>query len=215
MRLVNYKNTFPKIGSDESGKGDFIGPLITVAIYLENNDIKDLNFVKDSKKLSDTFIKKNIKTLLNIKHKVIKINPKKYNQLYSKFENINKILGWAHATAIKNLIEQGLNPKIIIIDKFGPENRVLYNIKDEKLKNKIVFFNKAEEDTSVAAASMLARYYFVKEMEKLSEIAGFKLPFGASSTVDNAVKELLKRIDKKELQNFVKLHFSNIKRVLN
>ncbi len=215
MNLIDLKDIFPKIGCDESGKGDFIGPLVAVALYLNEKDIENSDFIRDSKKLSDGFITKNIKKLLKLKHSVVKISPSKYNELYSKFRNINKILGWAHATAINNLIKKGSEPKIIIIDKFGPEFRVLNNIKNDDLKKRIFFFNKAEYDKSVAAASMLARYYFIKEMDVLSKKAGVKLPYGASSRVDSVVKDLINRVGKDNLKDFVKLHFKNFKKILN
>jgi len=215
LNLIDFKNVYPRIGCDESGKGDFIGPLVAVALYLNEKDNENSDFIRDSKKLSDSFIMNNIKKLLVLEHSVVKINPFKYNELYLKFKNINKILGWAHATAINNLIKKKLEPKVIIVDKFGPEFRVLNNIKNDDLKKRIFFFNKAEQDKGVAAASMLARYYFIKEMDILSKKAGIKLPYGASSRVDNVVKELINKVGKDNLKNFVKLHFKNLKKILD
>ena len=207
-------NTFPKIGSDEVGKGDFFGPLIVCAVYIETPELlEDLN-AKDSKSISDSRVKSLGPQLIRRSlFSLVKISPEKYNELYSRFKNINVILGWAHAQAIKNVLEKQKNPKIILIDKFGPEFRVLKHFDDSGISEKMVFLNRAEQDIAVATASVIARYTFLMEMGKLSAECGRKLPLGAGDRVDSAARELAGKIGFQNLSKYVKVHFKNYLRL--
>jgi len=201
---------FPKIGTDEVGKGDFFGPLVVSAVFLENpGETADIR-VLDSKAMSDSSIRTQAPRLMrSLKHSVVKILPTKYNQLHDRFHNINLILGWAHAQAIKNLIGEGVRPELIIIDKFGPPSRVLQHFSGSGIKDQIHFFTRAERDKAVACASMISRMVFLGEMAKLSDQAGFPIPLGAGPLVDQAARRLAARIGLENFGSFVKLHFRN------
>jgi len=206
---------FPKIGGDEVGKGDFFGPLVVCAVYLEGPDSVPRE-VRDSKSVSEHRIRTQAPALLQAlsrAHAVVKISPAKYNELYAKFKNINAILGWAHARAVKNLLETGLDPRVILIDRFGPEFRVTRHFDDPGWVEKMVFLPRAEEDPAVAVASVIARYTFLKEMERLSRSAAMNLPLGAGEGVDAAARVLAKRVGPSGMAAFAKVHFKNFQRI--
>ena len=205
---------FPKIGSDEVGKGDFFGPLIVCAVYVENPEqMEDLN-ARDSKSISDYRVKLMAPQLMrHFLYSLVKISPEKYNELYTRFKNINVILGWAHAQAVKNLLEKKVKPKVILVDKFGPEFRVLKHFDDKSIHEKTVFLTNAEMDLAVASASIIARNVFLNEIHKLKEEAGLDIPLGASRMVDAAARKLSQKIGRANLSRFVKTHFKNYSRL--
>jgi ribonuclease HIII len=151
------------IGSDESGKGDFFGPLVTAAVYVNrDNQSEFLKIgVRDSKDMTDMqiyYAAKKIKKVLQDSFEIIVINPVKYNELYSKFRNMNEILAWSHSKAIENLAKK-CNCKEVIIDQFSSKiERV--NQKLLHLNLRIMHSPKAERFLGVAAASILARDKF-------------------------------------------------------
>jgi ribonuclease HIII len=212
--INDVSDCFPRIGSDEVGKGDFFGPLVVCSVFLENpSQIADIT-ARDSKSLSDSRISRLAPQLIKkVKYSIVKISPLKYNELYGKFRNINVILGWAHAQAIKNLLSENLEPKVILVDKFGPEFRVLKHFDDEPLQKKMVFSPNAEADAAVAAASIIARYTFLNEIKKLSEDCGINIPLGAGPQVDELAKKLAQKIGLKNLSQYVKTHFKNYSRL--
>jgi ribonuclease HIII len=203
------------IGSDESGKGDFFGPLVTAAVFV-NKELKGKLVklgVRDSKELSDyqiDNIAREIKKLLNDNFEIVIISPVKYNELYDKFGNLNKLLNWSHSKAIENLL-QNINCKEVITDKFSKDE---LNITTSSAGNNINFVQtpKAERYTAVAAASILARnslnIWFASQKKK-----GFNLPKGASQIVEETAKVIVKNKGKDELKNFAKMHFKTSKRV--
>jgi len=210
LTFTQAASRFPKIGTDEVGKGDFFGPLVVSAVFMKNPEMTGDLRILDSKSLSDSAIRANAPLLMQIlKHSVVKILPSKYNQLYERFHNINLILGWAHAQAIKNLLDEGVRPELILIDKFGPPSRVLHHFHGDEPKGRILFFTHAEKDKAVACASMISRLVFLNEMEKLSHQAGIAIPLGAGPLVDQAAQKLAARLGVENLGMFVKLHFRN------
>ncbi|HLD49125.1 MAG TPA: ribonuclease HIII [archaeon] len=206
-----------RIGTDESGKGDYFGYLVVAAVFVDDKTeekLKEMK-VKDSKMMLDSVILKIATEIKKIcKYEIVKISPEKYNSLQKKFKNLNKILAWAHSRAIENLLEKiKETPEEIIIDKFGDEkymkNAMMENGKKIKLVQKI----RAESDMAVAAASILARAEFLKTLRQLSLMVGYKLPKGATHT-EEAAKELVKKYGPEVLEGIAKLHFKTTKKVL-
>ena len=207
-------NIYPKIGSDEVGKGDFFGPLVVCAVFMESIGQVEGLAIRDSKTISDSRARVLTPQLMRrLIHSSVKISPEKYNELYRRFKNINVILGWAHAQAIRNLLQKKLNPSVILIDKFGPEFRVLKHLDDTCIREKTFFSTHAEKDAAVAAASVIARGIFLDEIRNLSRQAEMEIPLGAGQGVDGAARKLSEKIGKPELRRFVKIHFKNFSRL--
>jgi len=200
-------------GTDESGKGDFFGPLVCAAVFV-NPDIKVEMLklgVQDSKNLSDYSINniaRKMFPILGDKYSIVKIFPQKYNELYPRFRNLNDMLSWLHSKAIKELSER-VDFKSVIIDKFIPKGMP---IPTELLVKGINFLQetKAEKYTAVAAASILARFTFNKWFYNMNE-AGFDLPKGASNQVTQKAKEIKAVFGKEKLNEIAKVHFKTYK----
>lgn len=195
------------IGTDESGKGDYFGPLIIASVLVDEKNQKlfeDLE-LKDSKKLTDEKISKlAVQIKNNSTFAVVTITPAKYNELYKKFNNLNKMLAWGHARAIENILEKTSCPNAIS-DKFGNESLIKNALLKSGREINLVQQVRAERDLAVAAASIVARDEFVKRIAKLSQEYGLNLPKGAS---DRVVEQA--RIAKNRnipLENIAKLHF--------
>jgi ribonuclease HIII len=205
------------IGTDESGKGDYFGPLVIAAVYTNTSLSKKLLSVgvKDSKELNDQSIfsiANKIRRLKDCKYDVILISPEKYNYLYNKFGNLNKLLGWAHAKAIENVLSRQLAPEVIS-DKFGNE-KYIHDSLQEKGKNiKLHQVTKAERYTAVAAASILARASFAKWFIEINKTMNINLPKGASDKVEQKAREIKAQLGESELNKFAKLHFKTTKRL--
>lgn len=200
---------FPHIGVDESGKGDFFGPLIIAGCYLDEKQaifLKEKG-IKDSKKLDD----KKILTLADIIKEnsifeIVIIGNKKYNELYSKFKNLNSLLAWGHSTVIENLLNK-TNAKIAISDKFADERVILNALKQKGKTIQVIQQTKAEADCAVAAASILARCEFVKRISKLNEEYEMNFPKGAGGNVLIQGKKFKEKFGIEELKNVSKTHF--------
>lgn len=206
----------PRIGIDESGKGDFFGALCIAGVYGEGKEIQKLKSlgIKDSKQLSDKqilTIAKKIKA--DFAHHVIKINPKKYNELYAQFKNLNSLLAWGHATTIEQLVQKtGCNT--VIIDQFANERVVLTALMRKKMEIKLTQRHRAEEDIIVAAASILARQTFLDSLESLSKEYELKLPKGASAATIAAGKAFVRKYGREALSSVAKVHFKTTESVL-
>ncbi|MBI5274698.1 MAG: ribonuclease HIII [Chlamydiales bacterium] len=211
-----YVDTTPRIGSDEAGKGDFFGPLCVCSLFCDEAGIKQLVQlgVKDSKTLSDNKIiqlAKEIKKIAQFDR--ICISPRKYNELYEKFNNLNHLLAWAHAKAIEN-VHLKTNCFKVIVDKFASPLLIETNMKKKSLSLDITQIVKAESDVVVAAASILAREGFVLAMDKLSQDYDMTIPKGASSQVIEAGKLFVKRFGRERLPEVAKMHFKTSTEVL-
>jgi len=203
------------IGTDESGKGDYFGPLVVAGVLVNEQNLKQLSElgIQDSKKMADSTIQKvapKIKQVANFS--VVIINPAKYNELYSKFKNLNTLLAWGHARAIENILEK--TPcEYALSDKFGNEslikNALMKNGRSITLEQR----TKAEDDLAVAAASVLARDEFVNRIKKFSLEYGLNLPKGASEEVLKQARLFVSKYGIEKLGNVAKLHFKTTDKV--
>ena len=217
----NDKTSFTEpeiyIGTDESGKGDYFGPLVIAAVYSDPSISKKLKEigVRDSKELTDqsiSIIASKIKKLEGCVFDVIVINPEKYNILYDKMRNLNKLLGWAHAKAIENVLNVKIAPEAIS-DKFGNEKYIHNSLQEKGKEIKLHQLTKAEKFTAVAAASILARDSFSKWFYRLKKQMNIQLPKGASQKVEKKAKYIKKQLGDEVLGKLVKLHFKTTKKL--
>jgi ribonuclease HIII len=203
------------IGTDECGKGDFFGPLVAGAVYVTNETKILLRKVgvRDSKELSNYQIKiiaKDIKRIVGKNFSVIKINPEKYNQIYEKLGNLNKLLNWAHSKAVGNLLDN-IDCKYIITDKFSNKELDI-SFLDKHNDVEFIQETKAEKYVGVAAASILARESFLEWFD-FNLISGKQFPKGSSEQTENFAKSLLKKLDEEEMKKYSKIHFKTFKKI--
>jgi ribonuclease HIII len=196
-----------KIGVDESGKGDYFGPLVIAACYVGPEHFAELEGVKDSKKLTD----KQAFSLAGVirrtcPHAVISIGPHKYNELYAKMRNLNSLLAWGHARAIENVLEQQ-PAELVISDQFAQPDTVRRRLFEKGRSIRLESVVRAESDLAVAAASVLARAGFLRALEQLSEKHGVQLPKGAGPNVIAAGKQFVEKHGLDHLGEVAKLHF--------
>ena len=214
---------YPIIGTDESGKGDYFGPLVSAGVYVNEQTAKELMAfgVKDSKGLSDS---QNLKLAQKITQicrgsfTIIEISPERYNILYEQFKNENKnlntLLAWGHAKAIEDVLSK-VECNIAIADQFANENFILSKLQERGKKIKLIQMHKAEQNIAVAAASILARARFLEKLAKLSNEFNIELPKGASQKVIENAKEFVKMHGKESLRKVAKLHFKTTNDVLD
>ena len=216
--ILNPDLLLPRIGVDESGKGDFFGPLCIAGVYVNESVIKswaDLG-VRDSKNISSD---KKISDLADKIRKtpgcvttVVPIGNEAYNRLYTKIKSVNAMLAWGHARVIENLLgqRQRMNPPPVkaISDQFAASKSVIEKaLMAQGRELQLVQRHKAEEDIAVAAASILARDEFVKGLAKLEKQFEVELPKGAGTNVDAAAKKFVEERGAGELAKISKLHF--------
>jgi len=199
----------PRIGLDEAGKGDFFGPLCIAGLYADSDGIKKLLEwgIKDSKTLNDASIQKLAKKIrAEFSYTVIRLFPLKYNELYTKFKNLNRLLAWAHTAALGDLVQK-TGCTNAILDQFADKAVVEKQVAQKKLEVNLTQRVRGEEDLVVAAASILARSAFVDGIAKLSEEYETELPKGASAAVIKAGKELVAKFGPEVLNKVAKVHF--------
>lgn len=205
-----------RIGVDESGKGDFFGPLVTAGALVtpeQENQLVRLG-VRDSKTISGASILNMARELGKIvPHSKIVINPRKYNELHLKMNNVNRMLAWAHARAIENLLEKH-EAGLAVSDQFGDESYLLKALLEKGRQVKLIQRHRAEADLAVACASIFARAEFLKRMDELSEKAGITLPRGASELVIEAGKKLVAKFGINGLDEFAKTHFRTTQQLI-
>ena len=209
-------SSIERIGIDESGKGDYFGPLVIAAVFVDTTTQGELALmeVRDSKKISDGRILElapDIKTICP--HSVIAIGPAKYNELYAKIKNLNRLLAWGHAKALENLLER-VSCERAISDQFGDERLILNALQEKGRKIILEQRTQAESDLAVAAASIVARAEFLIRLKRLSDEVGTTLPKGASPAVELAGKMVVKKHGQERLGAVAKLHFKTTKAVL-
>ncbi|MED1740376.1 ribonuclease HIII [Bacillus swezeyi] len=204
------------IGSDEVGTGDYFGPMTVVCVYADKTKLpllKELG-VKDSKHLKDPQIVKIARNLIKtVPYSLLVLRNEKYNEMQKKGMSQGKMKALLHNQAIANLLKKldGIRPEAILIDQFAEPAVYFKHLAGKTaIKERTYFSTKAEGiHLSVAAASIIARYSFLMEMNKLSKEAGITLPKGAGALVDQAAAKLIKRKGETALNQFTKLHFAN------
>jgi ribonuclease HIII len=215
----------PHIGTDESGKGDYFGPLVSAAVFVDEHlasALTDLG-VRDSKKLSDKSVRKlaaDIKRLARGRYAVTRIGPERFNSLYSAMrdegKNLNTLLAWGHARSIEDLMAAGIKPRFAVVDQFADaryiEQKILADTRESGIE--ILQFPKAEADIAVAAASVLARENFLDWLERESARLGVTLPKGASAQVVQAAREIVARFGEAKLAEVAKVSFKTTEKVL-
>ena len=210
----------PHMGVDESGKGDFFGPLVVASVYTDQQltaTMREMG-VRDSKKISSDRkaleIARAIRDLVRDRYTIIAIGPERYNQLYAQFRNVNAMLAWAHARAIENMLEKIPDCPRAISDQFGAKSQVERALMKRGRRIELVQRHRAESDMAVAAASILARERFLLSLKQLTEKQGVTCPKGASSMVRDAAVELVRRHGPEVLLTTVKCHFRTTDAVL-
>lgn len=208
----------PHIGVDESGKGDFFGPLVVAGAYVDPDmarTLRDLGAV-DSKRIgSDARIYELARDMrkAQVIHETIVISPQRYNELYAKFGNLNKLLAWGHAKVIENLLERVPDCPRALSDQFA-NPRVLQQALQEKGRNIILEQRtKAESDPAVAAASIFAREKFVQWLDQNGSKAGFILGKGVSATVKATAVKIVQNLGNEGLAQYAKMHFKTAQEV--
>ena len=208
------------IGSDEVGTGDYFGPIVVTAtnVTVENIDFLLELGVKDSKKMTDTDILKIVPEVIKkIPYKTFILTNKQYNETYSSDMNMNKMKAILHNKVLSSFADKSkYKYDYTVVDQFEYPGSYYNHLKDAKYKvYNITFLTKAEDQClSVACASIISRYIFLKEMDKISKEIGMTLPKGASDSVDEFGREVIKKFGKAKLTEIAKLNFKNTERIL-
>jgi len=213
----NEEPDYPYIGTDESGKGDYFGPLVVAGVYITPTIGKYLRSIgiRDSKELSDFQIIQlvsDIKKNEGIKFDLVLISPEKYNALYEKMGNLNRLMGWAHARVIENLLNK-CNATEAISDKFGNEKIILDALQDKGRSINLKQVTKAEKFSAVAAASVIARSAVINWFNIQSRKLKIEIPKGSSLEVEEKARAILKNFGEDTIKKMVKLHFKTSKKV--
>ena len=234
-------------GSDESGKGDYFGPLVVCCAFTDERLSEEMQKlgVKDCKQMSDKAVLTAGAALRKLLgptgYAVVKLGPAAYNRLYAKIRNINRMLAWAHGTAIEELLEKRPGCDRVVVDQFAPtEATILRALKERGKKAKVEQRHKAESDIAVAAASVIARELFIRDIQRMGEECGGGTPpppggFAGGADVPSAqnkdskplipmgssdprVRELAEEMVRKNgptwLMNHCKAHFQTTDKVL-
>ena len=206
------------IGSDEVGTGDYFGPIVVTAAFVSEDKIKLLEElgVKDSKKLTDLQILDIVpKFIKEIEYESIILSNKEYNEHYNQDINMNKIKAILHNKVLYKMTSKIKNYDFIIVDQFA-EPYVYYNYLKENpnVVRNITFFTKGEDKhLSVACASLISRYIFINEFNKLSKSLNINLPKGAGDLVDQAGKQIVEKYGFDKLYEIAKLNFKNTEKI--
>jgi len=215
------KHTWKRwVGTDESGKGDFFGPLVVCGFLIKRSEIEDFEKLKirDSKLMKEDEIIKTGRYLLehySSRIESIQLNPNKYNELYDKFtsqgKKLNELLAWMHARVIINL-QKKHKIEGFVIDRFTADKVLKDSLKDMK---EIRFHNiiKAESDFAVAAASIVARFKFIVALRNLTKRYNIEFPKGANNFVISTAKKFVERFGKNRLSSVSKIHFNTYSKI--
>lgn len=208
------------IGSDEVGTGDYFGPIVVTASYVKKEDIEFLESlgIKDSKKLTDEKILEIApKVAKRIPYKSIILTNQEYNEKHASDNNMNKIKSIMHNKVLYQMVQATKDSyDYIIVDEFAKENRYYDYIKESiEIQRGITFMTKAEDkNLAVACSSVISRYIFLKEFDKLSDSLHIPLPKGAGPQVDSIGEEIVQKYGSDKLKEVAKLNFANTNRIL-
>ena len=203
----------PHFGIDESGKGDFFGPLVIAGVFTDRTIARTFleNGIQDSKRIgSDARIRalaKMIRQTPGVTFDIVLIGPERYNDLYEKFGNLNKLLGWGHARVIENLLEKRPDCPRALSDKFADARVIESALLQHGQRIELEQRTKAESDFAVAAASILAREAFIDWLERQSKRLGMKLGRGVSATVKETARQIAEKEGGEALRRLAKVHF--------
>lgn len=211
----------PHMGIDESGKGDFFGPLVIASVYTDEKTVAILKELgaRDSKKITSDRVAlqlaSDIRKQLDGKYAIVSIGPEAYNRMYAKIGNVNRLLAWGHARAIENLLEKVPGCPRALSDKFGPTDRIERALMEKGRKIKMDQRTKAESDPAVAAASILARAGFLTALRKMEKDFGIEtVPKGCSAKVKQVAAGLIADKGPGILLKTCKTHFRTTAEVL-
>jgi len=214
----------PVIGSDETGKGDYFGPLVVCAVYLEPADVAEIKEagIVDSKRLTDKRA-----GLLGawlrgrVPFSIQRLDPPEYNRVYPTYRGLNPLLADLHGRAVRDLIETlatrrhaagGNDPLRVVVDQFAHESVMLRALRGTEVR--LEQAPRAEANPAVAAASVIARQEFLACMNELSTEFGADLRKGAGTLVDDAGRELVRTHGAEVLTQVAKMHFKNTQKIL-
>lgn len=210
----------PHLGVDESGKGDFFGPLVIAGVYADAGVARMLREcgAVDSKQISsDQKIEKLaevVKAIPGLRWEVVQINPERYNALYEKFGNLNRLLAWGHAKVIELLLEKVPDCPRAVSDQFANPTVLQRALQEKGRGIELVQRTKAESDPAVAAASILARERFVRWLRETGDTLGIPLPKGVSATVKENARQIVSAHGADSLVKFAKIHFRTSAEIL-
>ena len=210
----------PHMGIDESGKGDFFGPLVIAAVYTDEGlarAFRDMD-VKDSKRITTDRraldLADELRKALGDRFAIVTIGPRAYNRLYAKMGNVNRMLAWGHARAIENLLEKVPDCPRAVADQFGPKRQIEQALLKKGRRIELEQRPRAESDPAVAAASILARAAFVYSLQKMGRNFDLEIPMGASARVVETAGELVGREGPEVLLDTSKCHLRTADKVL-
>ncbi len=211
------------IGSDECGKGDYLGGLVVCAFAVKKEDVSVLRGlgIKDSKILKDTELIKIAKQIYRLypeRIAVIALKPKKYNEIYASMKaqnkNLNDLMAWQHSTVIRDLIAKNTSVDGVLVDQFSKSMKVKAALNKAGIKTPVIERPKAESDVAVAAASILARYQFLQMRDSLAKFYQLEIPLGTNPRVYAAAKKFVSTYGDQRLDEIAKLHFVTTQRII-
>lgn len=218
--VLDPSRSSPHMGIDESGKGDFFGPLVVAAAYVDATlleTMQEMN-VRDSKHITSDKVALNLgrdlRRTLGKRWSLVKIGPEAYNRLYSRMRNVNTMLAWAHARAIENLLETVPECPRAISDQFGSKRQVEQALMSKGRRITLEQRHRAEEDMAVAAASVIAREIFLRSLKDMEKTFGMEFPKGASAKVRDTAAAIAKKEGPDVLTRTAKCHFKTTDAVL-
>lgn len=219
--MIAETEFFPHAGIDESGKGDFFGPLVIACVFVEDRaaaeklaslGVRDSKAIKSDAQIAQ--IAQQILPAVNGQAAVVAIGPEAYNRFYDNIRNLNRLLAWGHARTLENLLEKVPACTSALADKFGDERLIRNALMEQGRKIELRQQTKAESDIAVAAASILARAEFVRRMSLLGKEVGMELPKGAGPQVDKVARSLAEQGGHALLSTVAKMHFSTAAKAL-